>query len=90
MPYGLILRTNSRVGTSPQLILSPMSMGLGGNGSLVYGSTAYQCINSGLESTPKRYRYTGKEKDEETNLYHYGVCYYIPWLGRWIKYYPPD
>lgn len=29
------------------------------------------------------YRYTGKERDEETGLYYHGARYYIPWLGRW-------
>jgi RHS repeat-associated protein len=31
----------------------------------------------------KRYRYTGKERDEETGLYYHGARYYAPWLGRW-------
>ena len=32
---------------------------------------------------PKRYRYTGKERDEENDLYYHGARYYAPWLGRW-------
>ncbi|HXU01688.1 MAG TPA: RHS repeat-associated core domain-containing protein, partial [Polyangia bacterium] len=47
-----------------------------------YGSTAFQSSGSS-EVSPKRYRYTGKEKDEETGLYYYGARYYVPWLGRW-------
>jgi RHS repeat-associated protein len=31
----------------------------------------------------KRYRYTGKERDEETGLGYHGARYYAPWLGRW-------
>ena len=31
----------------------------------------------------KRYRYTGKERDEETGLYYHGVRHYAAWLGRW-------
>ncbi|HTN45655.1 MAG TPA: RHS repeat-associated core domain-containing protein [Flavipsychrobacter sp.] len=31
----------------------------------------------------KRYRYTGKERDEESGLYYHGARYYIPWLARW-------
>ncbi len=31
----------------------------------------------------KRYRYTGKEKDEWTGLSYHGARYYAPWLGRW-------
>jgi RHS repeat-associated protein len=32
----------------------------------------------------KRYRYTGKERDEE-NGFTYHARYYAPWLGRWIS-----
>ena len=35
--------------------------------------------------TPKRYRYTGKERDEENGLYYHGARYYAPWLGRWTS-----
>ncbi len=31
----------------------------------------------------KRYRYTGKEKDEWTGLSYHGARYYAPWLRRW-------
>ncbi len=31
----------------------------------------------------KRYRYTGKERDEGTGFYYHGARYYIPWLARW-------
>jgi RHS repeat-associated protein len=47
-----------------------------------YGATSYQAVMAQTE-TPKRYRYTGKERDEETGLYYYGARYYAPWLGRW-------
>ncbi len=33
----------------------------------------------------KRYRYSGKEKDEESGLYYYGARFYAPWLGRWCS-----
>ena len=46
------------------------------------GATSYQAVTSQTE-TPKRYRYTGKERDTETGLYYYGARYYAPWLGRW-------
>src|SRR5205823_1314194 len=49
-----------------------------------YGSTAYQAARSQTE-TPKRYRYTGKERDEESGLYYHGARYYAPWLGRWTS-----
>jgi RHS repeat-associated protein len=47
-----------------------------------YGSTAYEAVRSQTE-TPKRYRYTGKERDEESGLYYHGARYYSSWLGRW-------
>ncbi|WP_050787615.1 SpvB/TcaC N-terminal domain-containing protein [Rhodococcus jostii] len=47
-----------------------------------YGSTAYQAVHSETD-VPKRYRYTGQERDEESDLYYYGGRYYPPWLGRW-------
>lgn len=49
-----------------------------------YGSTSYQAVSSQTE-TSKRYRYTGKERDEETGLYYHGARYYAPWLGRWTS-----
>jgi RHS repeat-associated protein len=48
-----------------------------------YGSTSYQSGNSASEVKRKRYRYTGKEKDEESGLYYHGARYYAAWLGRW-------
>lgn len=33
----------------------------------------------------KRYRFTGKERDEETGLYYHGARYYAPWLARWVS-----
>ena len=49
-----------------------------------YGSTSYQAVRSQTE-TPKRYRYTGKERDEESGLYYHGARYYAPWLARWVS-----
>jgi RHS repeat-associated protein len=49
-----------------------------------YGSTSYQAVRSRTE-TPKRYRYTGKERDEESGLNYHGARYYAPWLGRWTS-----
>ncbi|MCZ7586785.1 MAG: RHS repeat-associated core domain-containing protein [Deltaproteobacteria bacterium] len=45
-----------------------------------FGGTSYHW---GTASVAKRYRYTGKERDEETGLYYYGARYYAAWLGRW-------
>ena len=49
-----------------------------------YGSTSYQAVRNQTE-TPKRYRYSGKERDEESGLYYYGARYYAGWLGRWCS-----
>lgn len=48
-----------------------------------YGSTSYQGVNKQIKATNKRYRYTGKEQDEESGFYYYGARYYVPWLARW-------
>ncbi len=50
-----------------------------------YGSTSYQAVRKDIEVPLKRYRYTGKERDEETGLYYHGARYYAPWLGRWVS-----
>ncbi len=47
-----------------------------------FGSTAYQSTRNQTE-TSKRYRYTGKERDEESGLYYHGARYYACWLARW-------
>jgi RHS repeat-associated protein len=47
-----------------------------------YGTTSYHS-EAGAEISRKRYRYTGKEKDEETGLNYHGARYLAPWLGRW-------
>ncbi|WP_431970062.1 SpvB/TcaC N-terminal domain-containing protein [Nocardia sp. bgisy134] len=49
-----------------------------------YGSTSYQAVRAQTE-TPKRYRFTGKERDSESGLYYHGARYYAPWLGRWTS-----
>jgi RHS repeat-associated protein len=49
-----------------------------------YGSTSYQAVRSQTD-TPKRYRYTGKERDEETGFTYHGARYYAPWVGRWTS-----
>jgi RHS repeat-associated protein len=33
----------------------------------------------------KRYRFTGKERDEETGLAYHSARYFACWLGRWIS-----
>ncbi|MFE6903604.1 SpvB/TcaC N-terminal domain-containing protein [Streptomyces sp. NPDC057717] len=48
-----------------------------------YGTTAFQTGRSAAEVSLKRYRYTAKERDDETGLGYHGARYYAPWLGRW-------
>jgi RHS repeat-associated protein len=48
-----------------------------------YGTTAFQAATGAAEVSLKRYRYTGKERDDETGLSYHGARYYAPWLGRW-------
>src|ERR1019366_8684214 len=48
-----------------------------------FGSTSYQGTDTTREVPSKRYRYTGKERDEETGFYYHGARYYTPWLARW-------
>jgi RHS repeat-associated protein len=76
--------------------LGSASLELDGAGQIItyeeyypYGSTSYQAVRNQTE-TPKRYRYTGKERDEESGLYYHGARYYAPWLGRWTSCDPKD
>jgi len=49
-----------------------------------FGSSTYQAVRNQTE-TAKRYRYTGKERDEENGFYYYGFRYYSHCLGRWVS-----
>lgn len=44
-----------------------------------YGETSFGSF------AQKRYRFTGKERDEESGLYYHFRRYYAPWLGRWMS-----
>jgi RHS repeat-associated protein len=48
-----------------------------------FGTTSYAANDSGIEVSAKRYRYIGKERDEETGVYQFGARYLAAWLGRW-------
>jgi RHS repeat-associated protein len=50
-----------------------------------YGSSSLQSGRSAAEVSLKRYRYTGKERDEESGFYYHGARYYVPWLARWTR-----
>lgn len=51
----------------------------------LYGTSAYRALKSGIEAPPKRYRYTGMERDEESGLNYHHARYYAEWLGRWLS-----
>lgn len=48
-----------------------------------FGTTSYATIDATREVPAKRYRYTGKERDEESGLNYHGARYYALWLCRW-------
>lgn len=50
-----------------------------------FGATSFRSADGALEVSAKRYRYTGKERDDETGLYYHGARYYAPWLARWMS-----
>jgi RHS repeat-associated protein len=86
------------VGNSDQLIryqlgnhLGSASLELDEFGDLIsyeeyhpYGTTAFQAGRSAAEVSLKRYRYTAKERDEESGFNYHGARYYAPWLARWV------
>lgn len=50
-----------------------------------FGGTALIAAHSQQEIQRKRYRYSGRERDDVTQLYYYGARYYAPWMGRWLS-----
>jgi RHS repeat-associated protein len=50
-----------------------------------FGTTSFQAGRSAAEVSLKRYRYTGKERDEESGLCYHDARYYASWLGRWAS-----
>ncbi len=50
-----------------------------------FGTTSYQAMSSAIPASAKRYRYTGKERDEESGLIYFGARYFICWLARWLS-----
>ncbi|KAH7138741.1 insecticidal toxin complex protein [Dendryphion nanum] len=50
-----------------------------------YGSTSFQGVRNLLVETPKIYRYSGAELDDETGLSYHGARYYFTILGIWIS-----
>lgn len=50
-----------------------------------FGTTAYWSSKPGHDTKLRRFRFSGKEQDDETGLYYFGARYYAPWLGRWTS-----
>ncbi|SSC08958.1 RHS repeat domain-containing protein [bacterium endosymbiont of Bathymodiolus sp. 5 South] len=50
-----------------------------------YGGTAIIASKDKTQAQQKRYRYTGKERDDSSGLCYYGARYQAPWLARWIS-----
>jgi RHS repeat-associated protein len=50
-----------------------------------FGTSAYRSSKSTSDLSLKRYRFNGKERDEETGFYCFGTRYYAAWLGRWTS-----
>jgi RHS repeat-associated protein len=46
---------------------------------LPYGETSFGSF------ARKRYRFTGKERDDESGLRYHAARYYAPWLARWMS-----
>jgi RHS repeat-associated protein len=44
-----------------------------------YGETSFGSFAT------KRYRFSGKERDEESGLNYHGARFYAPWLARWTS-----
>lgn len=70
--------------------LESATLELDGGGQIIsyeeyypYGSTSFQSVDASREVPAKRYRYTAKERDEESGLEYHGARYYAPWIARW-------
>jgi RHS repeat-associated protein len=50
-----------------------------------FGTTSYRSGRNEVEVSLKRYKYCGKERDEETGLYYYGMRYYAAWICRFVS-----
>jgi RHS repeat-associated protein len=50
-----------------------------------FRTTSYRSGRSETEVSLKRYKYCGKERDEQTGFYYYGMRYYAGWLCRFVS-----
>ncbi|WMJ75327.1 RHS repeat-associated core domain-containing protein [Cytophagaceae bacterium ABcell3] len=66
--------------------LGSSSIQLDTNGTLVNSEEYYPFGETSFGSYgKKRYRFCGKEKDEESGLYYYGMRYYNAWTCRFVS-----
>ncbi|SHH78183.1 RHS repeat-associated core domain-containing protein [Fibrobacter sp. UWCM] len=72
--------------------LGSVSLELDGSANVIsyeeyypYGDTSYRAGRNASEVSQKRYRYTGKEKDEESSLYYCEQRYYAAHVSRWVS-----
>ncbi|EHK24115.1 uncharacterized protein TRIVIDRAFT_49, partial [Trichoderma virens Gv29-8] len=49
-----------------------------------FGVSVLQACKSDIEA-PRRYRFAGYRRDNESGFYTCGARYYAPWLGRWTS-----
>jgi RHS repeat-associated protein len=63
---------------SSNVVIDSVGNGINREEYTPYGATSFGSFSK------KRYRFTGKERDEESGFYYYGVRYYAPWLARWV------
>ena len=50
-----------------------------------FGTSAFAMRDTAMKAPPRRYRYAGMERDEETGLSCHGARCLCPWLGVWIS-----
>ena len=50
-----------------------------------FGATAFHAAATIAEVSLKRYRFLGRERDEETGFHYCSARHYCGWLGRWIS-----
>lgn len=50
-----------------------------------FGTSSYRVSKPGVDFSLKRYRFSGKERDDESGFYYFGARYYAAWLGRWTS-----
>jgi RHS repeat-associated protein len=50
-----------------------------------HGTSAYRASGSNVKAPPKRFRFTGMERDEESGLNYHRARFLAAWLGVWLS-----